>query len=839
MHPLHDYVAGQIAEKLKDRRIVVWYDRKREYERFVAELRGGSSAGGLTKVSVAGVEAALVEFRDSFLELRSLVEPIVSGDSPDPLLIYLLGVEQDRRGSLLMELEKAGICYDRPLKVLARSVLKQRYTDGVIDERLKPEGVTYEDLAQFASDSESGEPPSLLKVVFGGASGKDAILTAWLASDTRDAEIEKKQATGELVKLVRSRLAIELYEGAALAKLRAVTLRYVLASEFRADLLCAPPAALDSVTTPKTKADEDAVRDVARHLRASHGDEYAALAERIETELGLRSAKIPPDALGSIDTFPFEERALLKYCGDLIAKQRFDEAAAIVDEREHSFWLDRDVNRKAQWEAYRRMAELGKTAVAIRSAVTKAGNDPAAWVDAYAEKDGWHRLDLAQRRLEAWITALDDDPEERPLGVARRAYDDASHAMAEGFGKALRGAGWSVKGKLHQTHVFSEVLSAQPKPAAYFLVDAMRYEMGVELAARLPKTGEVTIRPAIGSLPSITPIGMAALMPGASGSFAVVEEGGKLGGRIGDAFLPDLGARRKYAAAVVPKLTDIALDELLGLPPSKLKKRINGAQVVVVRSQEIDHAGEGNFPFQARQVMDTVIDNLVRAIRKLAAAGVARSVVTADHGHLFSVERDESMRTETPGGDKVELHRRCWIGRGGSTPPGCVRVSAAALGYASDLELVFPTGTGVFKAGGDLAFHHGGASLQELVIPVVTVRLPVASASEEPRVAVEVSGLPAAITNRMVTLSAVSLFGGVFVPALVCKGKRVGGIFGAVGSVEVDRDKGTIRLEPGVAVTMALLLGDDTAPSAQVIFLDPATDAEAYRSNEIPVRLGV
>jgi hypothetical protein len=80
------------------------------------------------------------------------------------------------------------------------------------------------------------------------------------------------------------------------------------------------------------------------------------------------------------------------------------------------------------------------------------------------------------------------------------------------------------------------------------------------------------------------------------------------------------------------------------------------------------------------------------------------------------------MRTDAPGGDTVELHRRCWIGRGGATPPGCVRVSASALGYASDLEFVFPAATGVFKAGGDLAFHHGGPSLQEMVVPVLTVR---------------------------------------------------------------------------------------------------------------------
>ncbi len=76
----------------------------------------------------------------------------------------------------------------------------------------------------------------------------------------------------------------------------------------------------------------------------------------------------------------------------------------------------------------------------------------------------------------------------------------------------------------------------------------------------------------------------------------------------------------------MPKLADIALDELLSLQPSKLAKKIEGAQVVIVRSQEIDHAGERGFTFQARQVMDTVIDNLARAIRKLAAAGVEHCV---------------------------------------------------------------------------------------------------------------------------------------------------------------------------------------------------------------------
>ena len=74
-----------------------------------------------------------------------------------------------------------------------------------------------------------------------------------------------------------------------------------------------------------------------------------------------------------------------------------------------------------------------KPGVAVRSAVSKAAGDANAWIDAYASKDGWFRLDQAQRRLEAWVANLDDEPEERPLGVVRDVYEDACHLMAEGF----------------------------------------------------------------------------------------------------------------------------------------------------------------------------------------------------------------------------------------------------------------------------------------------------------------------------------------------------------------------------------------------------------------------
>jgi hypothetical protein len=855
MHPLHDYVAKQLADKLKSKKIVVWYDARAEFAPFVAEVRGGArTTSEPMPVSVAGVATLLAEYAGSLFELRARVEPHVSGETPENAVLYLPGCERDRRTSVLMELEKAGECYEPQLKRLARNVLRQSYTDGVIDEMLAPERVTYEDLARAASAAASAEPPSILKSIFHETSGNDDLLAAWLVSDTRDAGIERKEATRELVKLVKSRLGLDLPEDASLAKLRAVTLRYVLAGEFRSDLSCPPPACIEGVASPKNKDEEAALRDLARRLRTGFPDAYATLADRVEDDLALRGAKLPAGSLGAIDTFRFEERTLLRHCGDLIATGKLDDldaALALVGEREHSFWLDRDVGRKAQWEACRRMAELGSLANSVRTAVNKTVGDANAWIDAYTTKDGWYRLDQAQRRLEAWVANLDEEPEERPLGVVRRAYEDACHAMAGGFTRALAKAGWTATASLHQTHIFSEVVAQRPKPVAYFLVDAMRFEMGVELAERLPKATEVAVRHAVGVLPSITTIGMAALQPGASGSFSVVEQGGTLGARIEESFLPDLAARKKLAAARVPELVDLSLDELLSLAPSKLAKKLDGAQVVVVRSQEIDHAGETGFTFQARQVMDTVIDNLARAMRKLAAAGVENAVVSADHGHLFfATERDESMRIDAPGGKTVELHRRCWIGRGGATPPGALRVAAAALGYDSDLELVFPSGGGVIKAGGDLAYHHGGPSLQELIIPVVTVRTKRAAApgsTASPVTAVSATSVPEAVTTR--STSATFVLGGnqlvlgaaaMTVRPVLMQGDRQVGAAGLAIGAELDRTTGCLALEPNQPVTVAFILGDDSVTSLRIVVQDPTTDAELYRSpTDIPVRLGM
>ena len=659
---------------------------------------------------------------------------------------------RDEKTSLLLEIEKAGDCYLPPaVKQMARNVLRKRFTDVAIDEMLGSDKLTYADLARMTEDTGAADGASLLKSIFGDTDTR-ATIANWIADESRDGEIDQKGAGGELRRTLQARIGLEMPEGTALAKMRAVAARFVLGNEFRLGLKGPAPASLSSCR-PRPRGSRRPPFNTSPRRCGNRrlATAYERLADQAQAELGLSETSVAGDLLGAVDTFRFEERAVVAKCFDLIAKDKSKDAAALLDARSQSFWVDRQPPRKAVWEACRLMIEIGRQADDVVATIAKANGKPEQWIERYVANgpEGWHRFDHAQRRLETLLAAIEDE-EVSDVAVARcRAkYDEVARRQAEGFVKVYEDAGWTIAGFLPQHRIWAEIVANQPKPLAVVAVDAMRYELGVELADRLSRSGEVKLRAAIAALPSITPIGMAAILPGAAADFSIAERNGKLGGLIGEAFLPDLASRQKYLQAQVPGIVDLTLDDVLTWTKATQKK-VAGAQIVFVRSTEIDAAGENTENRYARRIMEGTVGDVARCLSKLAGAGIDNAIVTADHGHLyFAAEREEAMRISSPGGDQVELHRRCWIGRGGSTPPGSLRIQGAKLGYVTDLDVVVPKSVSVFKAGGDLAYHHGGASLQELVIPVITVRMRSATGVAEKK-AVTVKFAADAVTNRV------------------------------------------------------------------------------------------
>ena len=820
-----------------------------------ADLSGGQTtfadlnAGAILSLTVGSLTTSIACFAGSYLGLRLVAEPITSGDTPRPLILYLPGESPDEDDSVLMELELGGKGWSPHLRAIARGALKPFYVDGKIDELLDAPNLKYADVVGWLEQAEEDAAGhgSMLRLIFPGVETGAGILSEWLTHSERDSAIREKNAAGELCSQLTSRLGFAVSDNDPLAKARERTWRYILVNEFRADLRGAAPSAVSLFPSPATENQLKEVRKQLATLRRDHSEEYLAAADQVETELQLRQAGVNAADLGAVDTFRFEEQALLGWCDKLLASGQYDEALAVERDRSSSFWVDRDLSRKAQWSVCERLAELGMRVARVEKELLKFSGKAATWVEAYSQPGGWWEMDQVHRQLETLVAGLEDEPElSTSLGVIRQRYEAALQKMAVGFSSSLQQAKWHIEGVMAHTSVYPEFVSSGGGPVAYFLVDAMRYEMAQELAGQLGSAAAVQVHTVAAAIPTITKIGMAALLPGSSESFNVGDEKGKLGARVDGSFLPDWPARRKYWKARIPDMVELDLSAVLSSTPKKLESKIGSAPVVLVRSSEIDELGESGQNHIARQVMATVLGNLVSAVRKLARAGLARFVLTADHGYQFVVEKGDEMKTDSPGGQQVELHRRCWIGRGGQNPAGTIRASSADLGYEGNLEFVFPTGLGVFKAGGDLAYHHGGLSLQELVVPVVTIRMEAAPVQKSAVRRVIVSGAPPILSTRTLgiklSLDTAGLFDtgeGVEVRPVLVAGSQEAGKAGMAVGADLDANTQCVKLKPGQEVMVGILLEREDVASVRVVVLDPNTGAVLGESAEIAVKLGM
>ncbi|MEX1027999.1 MAG: PglZ domain-containing protein [Candidatus Paceibacterota bacterium] len=848
MHSLHEHVSQTLADKLAKRRVVVWYDARGEFKDFVAELSpdGLPATCQVDPVTIGGNAASLCVLHDSFFEAKFAVEAIVSKDHPDPLLVYIPEKKRDDDTAVLMELEAGGERWEPQLKREVRRVLKKQLGDGQIDQLLGSPNIGYADIVGVLAGGQGhGVSGSLLQVIY-DVSDNPGIVAAWLASDHQDEAVIEKGAKPELLQLLASRLGLQLADGVELEDARRKTCRYVLLGEFRNDLKCDAPSSLNLVEQPTSKHLE-LVLGVAKELREHHAEAYVRIADAIEQELHLKTQGIAPETLGKIDTFRFEEECLLEYVGEQIVAGSFQAALEIVDHRRLSFWALHQLQRQEQWQAYGLAAQLGLAVHEVTNQLPDAKKTAIHWVEGYVAEKGWYRVDLLHRRLESTLSAMTDTiASERVVHRVRQDYEKLVDRMTSGFIAAFKDAGWSIPGVLHQTEVYSKQVQTTGETVCFILVDALRYEMGVELKGLLEAAEQLSVEPAVGAIPTITPIGMAALMPGADESFSVVECGKDLGGKVESSVAGSLSDRRKVWKGRVPDVVDLELDKVLSHSNSQLQKRIAGAPLVLVRSLEIDAMGEGGNTFLARQVMETAINNVARAIKRLAGMGISKFVVAADHGHLFIHERDESERIEKPGGEQASLHRRCWAGRGGSTPPSTVRISATQLGYDSDLDFVFPTNNSVFKAGGDLSYYHGGLSLQELLVPVLSIRMPAEVKAASSDITLSLSKVPGKIANRIVTFgihaaATTPLFPQedfAVRPVLLSAGQHVGHV-GMVLDAEHDQLTHCVRMKPGSSCTVGVQLLRDDVSTVEIVVLDPETDRILAKSNKIPVQLGI
>jgi uncharacterized protein (TIGR02687 family) len=327
---------------------------------------------------------------------------------------------------------------------------------------------------------------------------------------------------------------------------------------------------------------------------------------------------------------------------------------------------------------------------------------------------------------------------------------------------------WSVPGIPAQQRFFARyvepILRRNDREKVFVIVsDALRYEVATELSETLARElrGEVTVAAQLGVLPSITKLGMAALLPHQGKAPLSLTEKGEvlLDGRS----TSGIEARKAILEANDKGSTGTALKahELLDAAVARGREMVQPYRVVYVYHDTIDAAGDR--PASERGVFGAcakAIEELVALIQRVTASlNGTNVVVTSDHGFLYQRSRLEGTdKLQTPADRKqiVESNRRYLIGRGFPEATGTIGVSMRYLMDDTDLSVLSPRGGMRFAVqGGGANFVHGGASLQEVVVPVLTYKHARAVKGEEGpnrKVGVQTIARARKVTNNKFTI---------------------------------------------------------------------------------------
>jgi len=742
------YLMSLIAKQVDDNGLVVWYDPDRNYTDVVKKLKLP--------------DTEVICYEGSFIQLRWEIDQrkLMDGEEPPRLVVYV-PMAQEMTHHALIELEVAGVVMkpgqqppsrNTRLAVVARNGLKGVLPEEVVAKLVKQveEGkLTLADLETLAS--KGGEiSKGVISVVFGTGNSQDIALL-FLSSDNFDESIIQKGAKHELVELMRKEFGfgasggLDLHEVHSLAQAEPADLRhhfarYVLMTDFLARLGDAIPTKLSSVPVASTESHIEACRNLAKSWRERRDmrENYAAVARKIEQELRLDALELDPRSIEEVETFPIVEKILLQYVENKLLDKADDEILRLEESRKlkAGFWRDVDPGLSARWAIIVSIAKVLLEANRIEEALKSVSSlSITEMIREYTEGESpWCLLDTYYRHMESgWYNfepygSGDHDSMEKLVIKARQRYAQVGSEMAKRFLIKLQDER-PGKDILRQQEVFEKYvkLFIGHKKVAYVWVDALRFEMGRELARLLKEDFQIDLHAAMAAVPTITEIGMAALLPGtrtATGGTARVVSagGGKLALEIDGTIIKDRNDRVEFLKKQADvEVFDTKLDNLLPKPSKKVRDQIARAQLILVTAQEIDELCEQGNIAQARRQMDGVLNDIRRGLRVLADGGVQRIVLAADHGHLFlGEELSEDMKIEPPGGETIDLHRRVWVGRGGNADDAFLRLPISAFDLQGDFDIATPWTFACFRCKGTAkGYFHGGLSPQELLIPVM------------------------------------------------------------------------------------------------------------------------
>ncbi|MEA2031717.1 MAG: BREX-1 system phosphatase PglZ type A [candidate division Zixibacteria bacterium] len=256
--------------------------------------------------------------------------------------------------------------------------------------------------------------------------------------------------------------------------------------------------------------------------------------------------------------------------------------------------------------------------------------------------------------------------------------------------------------------------------------DALRYEIGEELLGRIRQEDryEAVLESSLAMLPSYTQLGMAALLPNKEITLKDNDTGAVL---VDGQSSQGIANRNKILSNAVRKnIATVKAEEFLGMNNDESRALVKDNDAIYIYHNRIDITGDKRDSEERvfGAVEETLVD-LIKLIKKLTSSNANRILLTADHGFIYqnrAIDESDFTEAEPDGSEILYLDRRFIIGKGLSENSSLKKFTASQLGLSGDVEIQIPKSINRLRQkGSGSRFVHGGASLQEVVIPIIKI----------------------------------------------------------------------------------------------------------------------
>lgn len=276
-----------------------------------------------------------------------------------------------------------------------------------------------------------------------------------------------------------------------------------------------------------------------------------------------------------------------------------------------------------------------------------------------------------------------------------------------------------------QRNFYNRYLRNAKERTVVIISDAMRYEVGQELFKRMLDDPKCTAKmeAQLSVLPSYTRLGMAALLP--HKSMTMTDDFRVL---VDDVLCNDLSGRQTVLQKHQANGVCVQFDDIKGLKKNDLRDIFTGMQVVYVYHNQIDARGDkATTEDEVFVACQEAIAEIMDLIRKISTnANTYRFIITSDHGFIYKRDKlSESDKIGAINDKKAFINRRFIVAQEAVVDEGVQSLSMGLILDNDDTKQVsFPVSSNVFKvAGGGQNFVHGGSSPQEMLVPVLDIKM--------------------------------------------------------------------------------------------------------------------